>query len=519
MKHRLLLPVIAFITVVAHAQVRISISDPNTWNRSELEPYVGQTVIFDDPLVVSSNANGYTISPRRIFRGTNQARPGKEAERVDSLYNISAVSLTNVSGYHRCGEKIYNLKAKVVSTGSLSMIDGEWVGNKRKDLENSLPDVGDYRLLVCGFNLENYFVENLGSNYLGANSLTAHQAQQKKVSAALKKINADIFGLVELEQGDAAIREIVTDLNENLPGRDYHFFHDAISGSSQKSDYVYDANVVEPIGYPYENDTKVKSRKKLLCFREKATGEKFIFSINHFKAKSNPETANNGQGMYNEVRVEEANSVISYYRKYYPNKAIQDKDLLVMGDLNSYAKEDPINVLLENELIDLHRAFHADSSYSYQYKGKAGYLDHALCNGTLRPQITGVAAYHINSDEDDYYNYTNCSRHNDYTMFRCSDHDPVLVGLKLDSTMTYDPSPNINTAEILSGDAPELIITDALKDNQPSFYAIYTIQGLLIERKQITEEIENVPLPLDAGTYILYLYSDGHVYQRKLIVR
>lgn len=516
MKHRLFLPALLLIAFAAHAQVHISFSDPNTWNRKELEPYIGQVVIFDDPLVVSSNDNGYTISPRRIFRGTNQARPGKDATRVDSLYNISALSLTNVTGYHRCGEKIYNLKAKVVSTGSISMMDGAWVGNKRADLENSLPDVGDYRLLVCAFNLENYFVENLGSNFLGANSSEAHEAQRKKVSAALTKINADIFGLIELEQGDAAIGEIVADLNANLPGRDYRFFHDAVSGSSQKSDYVYDANVVEPIGYPYENDTKVKYRKKLLCFREKATGEKFIFSINHFKAKSNPESANNGQGMYNEVRVEEAQSVISYYRKYYANKAIQDKDLLVMGDLNSYAKEDPINVLLENELIDLHRAFHADSSYSYQFKGKAGYLDHALCNGTLRPQITGMAAYHINSDENDIYTYDKSS---DRTMFRCSDHDPVLVGLKLDSTLTYDPSPNINTADIVSGDAHELIITDALKDNQPSFYAIYTIQGLLIERKEITEAIENVPLPLDAGTYILYLYSDGHVFQRKLIIR
>jgi hypothetical protein len=190
-----------------------------------------------------------------------------------------------------------------------------------------------------------------------------------------------------------------------------------------------------------------------------------------------------------------------------------------MGDLNSYAKEDPINVLTENELIDLHRAFHADSSYSYQFGGKAGYLDHALCNNTLRPQITGMAAYHINSDEYDYYNYTNHKSHKDYSMFRCSDHDPVLVGLKLDSTLTYDPSPNINTADIVSGDAHELIITDAIKDNRPSFYAIYTINGLLIERKQITEEIETVPLPLDAGTYILYLYSDGYVFQRKLIVR
>ena len=131
--------------------------------------------------------------------------------------------------------------------------------------------------------------------------------------------------------------------------------------------------------------------------------------------------------------MKEAESVLFHYdidRGYYG-----DDDILIMGDLNAYAMEDPITVLREGGMIDLHRAFHADSSYSYVYHGYAGYLDHALCNSTLYPSVTGMVAYHINSDEKDSYAYDNS---NDLTMFRCSDHDPVIVGLRLDSVRTIE---------------------------------------------------------------------------------
>lgn len=501
------------------AQVHIQIEDPETWSREELAPYVGKTVIFDDPMIITSNARGgYIISARRLFTPTNQAAPYIPiASSPVYLANASAeVTLTGVSGYHRCGERVYNLTARVVSTNSLTMVSGKWQGNQRADLLRSLPDLGDYRLLVCGFNLENYFVEHLGAAYLGANSQAAHEKQCEKVKKALVQINADIFGLVELEQGNAAIKEIVDSLNKYLqPRRNYKYFRDAQSGSGQKSDYVYDANVVEPIGTPYPIDEK----KKFQCFREKETGEKFIFSINHFKAKTSggqggDADKHDGQGTFNERRVKEAQSVISAYKNYWINKAIRDKDLLIMGDLNAYAKEDPIMKLIDNEMIDLHRAFHEDSSYSYQFDDRAGYLDHALSNITLRAQITGVAGYHINSDEDDDYRYDGYK--NDGSMFRCSDHDPVLVGLKLDSTLVYDPSPAINTAEIVSGEAETLIIRNAKK---PSYYAIYTVNGLLLKREEISSNEQSVPLPIDPGVYVLYLYSEGQVFHRKVIVR
>lgn len=458
-------------------------------------------------MVVCGNANGnYTVSPWRRFEPLCQGVAGSDEYNATMRINSSCMfTLSNVGDYHRCGEKILHLTAKVLSTSSLQMTSGTWYGNKRADLEASLPDLGDYRLLACGFNLENYFME-WGS--MGAANYSEHQKQRAKISTALKKINADIFGLVELQQGDEAVAEIVSDLNKNIPSRNYNYFHDAGSGTSQKVDFVYDANKVEPIGSPLETNVELQNRKKMIAFREIATGEKFIYSINHFKSM------NSGGA---DRRENEAKAVVKLYNSYRQNRAVMEEDLLLMGDLNCYAKTDPILVFTEsNRMIDLHRAFHADSSYSYMFGGMASYIDHAICNETLYRQITGMAAYHINSDEDDRYTYDKSS---DRTMFRCSDHDPVLVGLKLDSTLSQPIVPYFNGLDILNGTNQELVIQNAYTPDAKSYYAIYRIDGSLVEQKEITSSYHTVPLPQNPGLYIVYLYFNGEAFPKRLIVR
>lgn len=500
----LLIALLLYVTAIG--QVHITIDNPSTWSGEALRPYIGQTVIFDVPMIVCNNANGnYIVSPWRRFHPESHGFPDSEDYKSTLRVNGSCMfSISEINNYHRCGEKIIGLKARVISTSSLSMEGGQWSGNTRADLEAGIPDLGDYRLLVCGFNLENYYM-TWGS--MGADSYAEHQAQRAKVHKALKKINADIFGLVELQKGDDAINEIVNDLNKALPKRHYKYFSGDASSTFQKVDFVYDENKVEPINTPVGTDEEVADRKKMICFREKETGEKFIYSINHFKAMNTGDEYR---------RVNEAKAVIKLYNNYKQNKNIHEKDVLFMGDMNCYAFTEPIKVFTENGMIDLHRAFHGDSSYSYMFGGKASYIDHAISNGTMYRQITGMSAFHINSDEDDQYNY---QRSTDETMFRCSDHDPVLVGLKLDSTLVYDPTPQINTCEILSGESRKMIIQNAYTDGQQSFYAIYTINGWLVEQKKITSPLYEVELPNPAGVYIVTVYYNGQIYRRKMIVR
>ena len=515
MKNRFFLFAMLLSALPLVAQVHITMDDPDTWSAEVLRPYIGQTVIFDMPMIVCTNVNSnYTVSPWRRFQPESHGFKGSaEYNETVRINNSCMFSISGISGYHRCGEKIYNLKAKVNSLTSLTWLGGTWHGNTRAELNAGLPDLGDYRLLVCGFNLENYYMT---LNSMGAKTASDRTRQQKKIQQALEHINADIFGLVELQQGDTAVKVLVKKLNDaqlvapgdNTP-RNYKYFHDAAVGTYQKVEFVYDANKVAPIGTPVETNVEVQNRKKMLCFRELATGEKFIYSINHFKAM------NTGGA---ERRENEAKAVMKLYNSYRQNHSIRESDLLVMGDLNCYAYTEPIAVFVEdNDMLNLHYEFHADSSYSYMYGNMASYIDHAICSTTLFEQITGMSAYHINSDEDDQYTY---DKSTDETMFRCSDHDPVLVGLKLDSTLVYDPAPIINTADIFRGDADKLLIKNAHKSGgQRSFYAIYTVSGLLQDKKEITSALFEVDLPQAPGVYIVYVYHDGVAYQRRIIVR
>ena len=496
----------------------ITITDPNLWTTSEMSQFVGKEVQFTTPFYVTNNSKTgqLTIAPRRIFNPTNQALPlSTEYQSILSLNEQGTLTLTNVSGYHRIDERVHNLKVKVNSYNSLSFISGDWRGNTRAEMEKgydlSLINArGEHSLLICYMNLEYYLVDNFGTGY-GPDSSTDHQKQRTKTSQALAKINADIYALVEIQTGQGALAELAADLTKNT-GRNFAYINDgsATDGSYTKSGYVYCTDKVTPYGNMIHNNTYVANRKKVQGFTEKATGEKFILSVNHFKAKSGSGSGANadqgdGQGKFNAARVKEAQSIISNYQSYLTT--FSDEDFLIVGDLNAYGKEDPITTLLDGGMIDLHRTFHADSSYSYVYQGTLGYLDHALCNASMYKQVTGMTPYHINSVEQDAYTYSGSSY--DGTIFRCSDHDPILIGLRLGSNNTStDCAP---TYSFYYNHAIQ-----AIENAQGGTYTIYNIDGTIVAQEYIssaTHPIASIP----HGIYILTIQHNNHRQSLKLI--
>ncbi len=512
MKKILSLVICSFVLFTAVAQTQVTIDNPETWTTSELSPYRGQTITFTTPFYVCGNYNDLVISPRRTFSPTNQALPNsQDYHNIIKANSNGQITLTNVSGEHRLGERIENLTVYVSSTSSVKAVGTpQFVGNTRADLDKGYPSVdmvGKHTLLVCAFNLEYYLVENLGGQMGPANQTEANK-QHAKIMDALTHINADIYGLVEIEQGQAALSKLANALTVQT-GKKYSFINDggSASGTYTKSGYVYCSETVEPYGSLRHNNVGVVNRKKMQAFTEKATGERFIFSINHFKAKSGKGSGDNadqddGQGSFNATRVEESKSVLSQYqsnKSYY-----KEEDILIMGDLNAYGKEDPIITLLDEGMTDLHRYFHADSSYSYVYRNQAGYLDHAIANETMLSQITGMQAYHINSDEKDSYTY---DRSNDQTMFRSSDHDPILVGLSLGKKVDA-PIPDTSFEQckwmMLNG---QLFIKSAKK----GYYRIYDPMGNLIATNKIHHGEEAIYTPTQTGMYILQVFVEGHV--------
>ena len=525
MRKTIFLGLFICLAMVTFGQAHLSIPNPSTWNRSALSAYVGQEVIFDAPMYVCSNRNGYTVSPRRTFAPTNQAYPlSEEYDMIVSLNASGLMSITGFSGYHRLGERIANLRAKVNSVNSITYLGGTWVGNTRSEMAqgvdmSQIDALGQHNLLVCGFNLEYYLVEDFSSP--GPRDNAEHQQQRAKVSEALATIQADIFGLVEIQQGTKALSEICADLKTNT-GRTYSYVSltSSSGGTFTQSAYVYDVSKVKPIGNVRLNNKGVQNRKAQLAFEEIATGERFIYSINHFKAKSGTGTGKDadqgdGQGGFNATRVQEALSVLEAYSTY--RNIVEEQDILVMGDLNAYAKEDPIKAFLDGGFIDMHRYFHADSSYSYVYSNQAGYLDHAIVNPSMLTQVTGMCGYHINSDESDNYTYDKSS---DYSMFRCSDHDPVVVGLRLGSDLSQSMEVNVNSIDILCKGADIVIANAQIDKSVPAFYRIYNGNGILITSGQVPtgDNYFTIPRPTYPGVYVVQVFSGSVSTQRKAII-
>ncbi len=347
---------------------------------------------------------------------------------------------------------------------------------------------GKHSLLVCAANLEYYLVNNLGTGF-GPDNKKEHTTQRIKTRKALALINADLYGLCEIEQGTAALKEICTDLNAAHKNRRYTYVDNKTSsaaGSYTMSAFVYDSLKVRPIGECKKINTEVQNRKYMQCFQERASGETFIFSMNHFKSMS-------GGGDSESRRVAEARAVNSAYDEY--KIYCDDEDLLIMGDLNCYYGDAPVSILLNSGArTDLHRYFHADSSYSYCYQGHYDYLDHAICNVTLLPQITGMQAFHCNSRESYRCEY----QYGDTTLFRYSDHDPILVGLRLNSALTND-------IEVVNfGDCLQVHYADG------GYVRIYDRSGNLLHQEAITWEDYSVALPANYhGCYIVHVFYNG----------
>ena len=185
-------------------------------------------------------------------------------------------------------------------------------------------------------------------------------------------------------------------------------------------------------------------------FQELATGEILTVSINHFKSKGSASTGaaatdgivpnpnldqGDGQAASNYLRTRQAQALSAWLATDPTGSG--DPDFLIIGDLNAYAKEDPIVALENAGYINLTEAAEGPGGYSYAFGGEFGHLDHALANYHLMAQVTDAATWHVNSDEPVYYDYNvenkNAAQQavNATGAYRYSDHDPVVVTLDL----------------------------------------------------------------------------------------
>lgn len=349
------------------------------------------------------------------------------------------------------------------------------------------PSVGNGTLRVGGQNTLNFFLtldyptgdpadnkcgpaQNVECRGADSDQPNEFTRQRTKLLKALAGLNGDIVGLNELENttgvdplGDPA-KGIVPGLNA-MPGvGPYNSIDTGVIGTDAiRVGLIYKPSRVTPVG-PFKVLTTAvdprfidtKNRPSLAqTFKVNATGAKFTVVVNHLKSKGSdcldvgdPDTGD-GQGNCNITRRNAAQALVDWLATDPTGSG--DPDFLVIGDLNSYAMEDPVTAIqagsddtagTADDFRNLIKQFVGTYAYSYTFDGQAGYLDHALANATLAPQVTGAAEWHINSDEPDVVDYDTSFKGPQQealyepNTYRCSDHDSVLTGLFL--TLDYD---------------------------------------------------------------------------------
>lgn len=317
------------------------------------------------------------------------------------------------------------------------------------------PNVGG-TLKVASFNVLNYFNGNgTGGGFptsRGADTAAEFTRQRDKTIAAINAFNADVVGLIEMENdgygATSAIQDLVNGLNAATAPGTYAFINPGVSQGTDeiKVAFIYKPGSVTPVGNAavvpnaYGNGAfDVIGRKPLAqTFRQISNNEQFTAVINHFKSKGSSSggvgdaDAGDGQGLSNGTRNRAAQDLAAWLATNPTGTT--DTDYLILGDINAYAKEDPLTTLANsgyNNLI-------SNNNYSYVFDGQWGSLDHALANSSLKAQVTGAAEFHINADEPSVLDYNTefkstgqqTSLYN-ADFYRSSDHDPILVGLNL----------------------------------------------------------------------------------------
>ena len=314
--------------------------------------------------------------------------------------------------YIRVGDRIEDLTAVVLYRyGRYELLPTEDIGTYAfnhdfSDREGWPSPHQQAELRIASFNVLNYFntwlpghKDNpLGVNR-GAQSLNEFVLQRDKIVEAITRIDADIIGLMELENNGfgpgSAIDDLVDTLNHRLPFSERYAAvrgADNIGGDAITVGLVYKPERVKLHGWmqilpmPEQSFTLtstdgetvdlVKSMRPsvMQAFADNDTGQVISVVVNHFKSKgsmcyedymeyadeqgrvpldgtkikkgskpTSPHYQDDLQGSCNELRVAATKHLGDYLGK--SGYLHGDNLLLLIGDFNAYGQEDPIRLL------------------------------------------------------------------------------------------------------------------------------------------------------------------------------
>ena len=435
------------------------------------EDYESMLVTFEEALTATET---YTLArygelvvsaDGRLFQPTNDDGDDAAEQQLNDerrlviddgsdVQNPADVPFTDVDGeVIRLGDTLTDVVG-VLSYGfsAFRLQPTEEATVTRTNPRPASPDNVGGDLQVASFNVLNYFttidvpgaVTDAGHDPRGADSPEEFERQQAKIVSAILELDAEVVGLMEIENDadDEAVNNLVAALNEEAGSPRYAAVQEPNTGGGLfgtdaiKVAMIYQPALVRPLDRSYTTQDGAFDNARLPLaqrFIPVAGGAPFTAVVNHFKSKGCGDATGpnadqrDGQGCWNADRVEQAHALLDFIG------TLDGEDFMIIGDLNSYGEEDPVDVLEAAGYVDQIDARLAESDqYSYVFSGQAGYLDHALVSPHLARRVTGLDLWHINSDEAVFLDYNTEFNPDGFwapDAYRSSDHDPVLVGL------------------------------------------------------------------------------------------
>lgn len=458
-------------------------------SQDDLEAFEGMLVTLDQELVVTNNFGlgrygEVELATERLYQGTQVSMPGDAANAVEvenltkkilvddgsttqnsdpTAYPTPGLSAENTL---RTGDSVNSVTGALAYSFSTYRIHPtvapQFIAtNPREDAPELHPDAD---LRVASFNVLNYFNgDGQGAGFptsRGADSLEELVRQEAKLVSAISAMQADVVGLMEIENDGfgefSAIASLVNALNDADSANEYAFVDfnvNQVGTDAITTALIYRANKVEEVGtaaittaapFDFSNRTPIAQ-----SFKSLESQEVFTVAVAHLKSKGGcgsasgaNEDQNDGQACWNEIRTEGA----SAFADWLDSKptGVDDEDIILVGDMNAYAMEDPIRKFDEKGYKNVVAELDGNTlAYSYSFSGRAGSLDHAVATESLLSKVVAAKDWHINADEPIVldYNVEFKSEGHQSTLYsesayRASDHDPVIVDIKSEIVLT-----------------------------------------------------------------------------------
>jgi predicted extracellular nuclease len=475
---------------VTTTQVSLPVASADEWEATE-----NMKVTFSQNLTVAEvyNLGRYgqiSLASERLYIPTQLVAPGTEANDMVEQNALKRITLDDGSSSQnpenvtypapgltasntlRVGDTAANIEGVVAYSFGEYRIHPtslpDFVATNLREEAPSLPDDGTLR--IASFNVLNYFNgDGLGGGFptaRGADTAAEFERQKDKIVAAILAMDADIIGLMEIENdgfdANSAIADLVNAVNSSAStGNTYAFVKsglgamgiDPIGTDAITVGFIYRTETVVETGnaasisdFPFDQ----KNRQPLAqTFLEIDSGEEITVVVNHFKSKGSSCDSltydgvadinlEDGQGNCNLTRLAAANELVDWLETN--PTGVEDDDRLIIGDLNAYNQEDPVQAIIARGYTNLAETLLGSEAYSYVFSGESGSLDHALASTNLVEKVTGITDWHINADEPRVLDYNEEYQSEQQVIdwyapdaFRASDHDPVIIEIDTSS--------------------------------------------------------------------------------------